>query len=321
MPGLLVGRRINDGGDHAAIDELGAGRTRKLLGPKRICPSSRSQADIAAAARKQHRHGRGLLRRASEEVTGSRRAASAASRSPGRGAREATTAQNEYRQRFHGLILDRLRWGVAIIAALVGSTGHDSHAGEARTVCRNAGIQELEGRAAYRAIVLPKAAKLEALAHVPFRETLAAALARRKKKLDDLAKSPIATDLPHGGLASWVMLDPAQSVFDQQTALRKAMQLVLAEKPETLLVAVYGGAAAPARGGARGLCGVGQRRAPARAQEEARRGGAAVGAAARLPRAGRFCRTAGGRRRQPAVPRADGAAAQRADAAAAIASA
>ncbi len=104
-----------------------------------------------------------------------------------------------------------------------------------------AGIQELKG-ARHIVIVLPKAAKLESLADVPYQETLAAALKRRIKKLEELAKSPIATDLPQGGLASWVMLDPARAVFDRQTALRKAMQLVLGEKPEQLVVAVYGGA-------------------------------------------------------------------------------
>jgi len=105
-----------------------------------------------------------------------------------------------------------------------------------------AGVRELKGTR-HIVFVLPKAAKLEVLAHVPFKETLAAALARRKKKVEELVKSPIATDLPQGGLASWVMLDPARAVFDQQTALRKAMQLVLGEKPERLVVAVYGTAA------------------------------------------------------------------------------
>ena len=103
-----------------------------------------------------------------------------------------------------------------------------------------AGIQELK-EARHIVLVLPKVANLEALADVPCRETLAAALKRRKKTLEELAKSPIATDLPQGGLASWVMLDPARAVFDRQTALRKAMQLVLGEKPEHLVVAVYGG--------------------------------------------------------------------------------
>ena len=104
-----------------------------------------------------------------------------------------------------------------------------------------AGIQDFKG-ARHSVLVLPKTAKVEALAGVPYQEALVAALARRKKTLQDLVKSPIATDLPQGGLGAWVVIDSAQSVFDQQTALRKALQLVLGEKPEHLLVAVYGGA-------------------------------------------------------------------------------
>ncbi len=97
-------------------------------------------------------------------------------------------------------------------------------------------------RGKHAVLVLPKAAKLEAVRGVPFMEVLAAALARRKKKLDELAKSPIATDLPQGALAAWVMLDPAKSVFEQHTVLRKALSLVLAEKPEEIVIAVFGAA-------------------------------------------------------------------------------
>ncbi len=88
--------------------------------------------------------------------------------------------------------------------------------------------------------VLPKTARLEALRDVPFREVLTATLARRKKKLDELTASAVSTDLPQGALAAWVMLDPSRTVFEQQTALRKAMQLLLGEKPEQLTIAVYG---------------------------------------------------------------------------------
>jgi leucyl aminopeptidase len=92
-------------------------------------------------------------------------------------------------------------------------------------------------------VVLPKANRVEALRSVPFRAALIAALARRKKKPDELAKSPIAADLPQGALAVWIMLDPAKSVFERQTALRKAIALALAEKPAELAIAVVGTAA------------------------------------------------------------------------------
>src|SRR5258706_4025322 len=105
-----------------------------------------------------------------------------------------------------------------------------------------AGIPQLKG-AGHVLLVLPRVAKLEALRDVPFTQTLAAALQRRKKKLDDLAKSPIATDLPGGALAVWAMLDPGKPVFERQTLLRKAVVLALAEKPDELAIAVYGTAA------------------------------------------------------------------------------
>ena len=98
-------------------------------------------------------------------------------------------------------------------------------------------------RAKHALIVLPKAESLEALRGVPAIEALASSLSRRKKNPEELAKSPIATDLPHGVLATWVMVDPALSVFEQQTVVRKAVQLALAEKPGELAIGVFGSAA------------------------------------------------------------------------------
>jgi leucyl aminopeptidase len=91
-------------------------------------------------------------------------------------------------------------------------------------------------------LVLPKTNNLDALPHLPFRDALEAALKRRRKKLDDLATEPVAADLPHGALAAWVMLDAAQSVFKQQTAVRKGLQLLLAEKPDDIAIGVLGNA-------------------------------------------------------------------------------
>jgi leucyl aminopeptidase len=98
-------------------------------------------------------------------------------------------------------------------------------------------------RAKHALIVLPKVASLDDLSGVPSVKALAAALSRRNKKLAELAQSPLATDLAQGTLVSWVMLDPSQSVFEQQTALRKGLQLLLAEKPEDITIAVFGPAA------------------------------------------------------------------------------
>ena len=93
-------------------------------------------------------------------------------------------------------------------------------------------------------IVLPKASELDGLRGVPGVESLSAALSRRKKKLADLAKSPVAAEMGQGALASWVMLDSAQSVFERQTLVRKGLQILLAEKPEAIAIGVFGPAAA-----------------------------------------------------------------------------
>ena len=95
-------------------------------------------------------------------------------------------------------------------------------------------------RASHLLIVLPPVKERGALNGVPFADALETALKRRRKKLEELAKSPVAADLPHGALAAWVALDPAQPPFEQQTAARKALQLLLAEKPKEIAIAVFG---------------------------------------------------------------------------------
>src|SRR5215813_3454901 len=102
-----------------------------------------------------------------------------------------------------------------------------------------AGALQLEG-ASHVLMVLSGASTLQTTGRVPFKETLVAALARRKKKPEELAKSPVATDLPQGGLAAWIVLDSAKSAFEQQTLVRKALALLNAEKPRTLDIAVFG---------------------------------------------------------------------------------
>ena len=91
-------------------------------------------------------------------------------------------------------------------------------------------------------VVLPKASTLEGLRGVPGLPALAAVLSRRKKKPADLAKSPVATEAGQGALASWIMLDSTQTVFERQTLLRKGLQLLLAERPEDIVISVFGSA-------------------------------------------------------------------------------
>jgi len=102
-------------------------------------------------------------------------------------------------------------------------------------------------RARHVLMVLPKVASLDALSGVPSVDTLAAVLSRRSKKVAELAQSPLATELAPGTLVSWVMVDPSRSVFERQTALRKGLQLLLAEKPEDITIGVFGPAAARRR--------------------------------------------------------------------------
>ena len=93
-------------------------------------------------------------------------------------------------------------------------------------------------RAHHLLIVLPKAAKPDA--NAPHAPLLEAVLKRRDKKPTDLAKSPLSADAGNGALVAWVMIDAAQSAFEQQTAMRKALALLLAESPAHIDIAVMG---------------------------------------------------------------------------------
>jgi leucyl aminopeptidase len=91
--------------------------------------------------------------------------------------------------------------------------------------------------------VVTKSGDKDVLSKILFAEKLAGALARRGRGPDELAKGPVAADLPNAAMGVWVMLDPGKSVFEQQASLRKALSLVLAEKPQTLGISVLGSAA------------------------------------------------------------------------------
>ncbi len=89
-------------------------------------------------------------------------------------------------------------------------------------------------------IVIPAAKNLSQLGNAPLNEVLRARLTRRKMKLDALKKSPLSADLEQGALAVWVMLDAQQSAFEQHTAMRKAITLLLAEQPREIVISVSG---------------------------------------------------------------------------------
>ncbi len=76
----------------------------------------------------------------------------------------------------------------------------------------------------------------------PGREVLGALLARRRMQASELGKTPLAGNLGHGALASWVMLDPDKSQFESLSAVRGALQTLLAENPREIAIAVLGAA-------------------------------------------------------------------------------
>src|SRR4051812_49235696 len=74
----------------------------------------------------------------------------------------------------------------------------------------------------------------------PAGDVLAPLMARRRLKAGDLAKSPVTGNLKDGALASWIMLDTAKPAFEQQAAIRGAMQPLLAENPVELAIVACG---------------------------------------------------------------------------------
>jgi leucyl aminopeptidase len=96
------------------------------------------------------------------------------------------------------------------------------------------------GKTTHLLVVLPVAKELEELPPFAGADRLPGLLARRAMKAAELAKTPVSGDLPHGGMAAWVMLDGARSRFEQQTVMRKALQPLLAEHPREVAVAVFG---------------------------------------------------------------------------------
>ncbi len=81
------------------------------------------------------------------------------------------------------------------------------------------------------------------LPDVPGIETLRAVLKRRELKIDALAKTPVAVELPGGTLAIYAMLKVDATPFEAHEHLRKAMAIILSEHPQALSIAVSGAAA------------------------------------------------------------------------------
>ena len=100
-------------------------------------------------------------------------------------------------------------------------------------------IKQLEN-AGHALVLLPFSKRLP---NVPGDAFLRAVLKRRDLKVDALAKTPLAVELPGGAMVVYAMLKPDASVFETHEHLRKATALLLGERPKALSIAVFGSAA------------------------------------------------------------------------------
>ena len=87
----------------------------------------------------------------------------------------------------------------------------------------------------------------KSLPEMPGSAELKAVMKRRDLKIDSLAKSPVAVQLPGGTLAAVAMLKADASAFETHEQVRKALALLMAEHPKSLTLAVFGDAAFKAR--------------------------------------------------------------------------
>ncbi|MDP2265801.1 MAG: leucyl aminopeptidase family protein, partial [Thiobacillus sp.] len=81
------------------------------------------------------------------------------------------------------------------------------------------------------------------LPELPGSAELKAVMKRRDIKIDALAKSPVAVQLPGGTLAVVAMLKADASTFETHEMVRKGLALLMAEHPKSLTLAVLGDAA------------------------------------------------------------------------------
>ncbi len=93
-------------------------------------------------------------------------------------------------------------------------------------------------KARHLLIVAPAGAAPQTL---PLGDTLVRALSRSGRKTMDAA---VSAQTPEGALAVWVTPDLKKSAFERQTAMRKAVVMLLAEHPQEITVLISGPATA-----------------------------------------------------------------------------
>ncbi|SHL12325.1 leucyl aminopeptidase [Nitrosospira sp. Nsp11] len=111
------------------------------------------------------------------------------------------------------------------------------------SLIQNASSISPSTKATHILVVLPQFApsdKLQNKSDFLGRNVLETLLSRRKMQLGEIAGTPVAANLEGGSLCVWVALDLSKSVFEQQTSIRKAVQLLLEETPAEINMAVYG---------------------------------------------------------------------------------
>ncbi len=95
-------------------------------------------------------------------------------------------------------------------------------------------------KATHILVVLPRLARLPKKYDIPGENTLKKLLERRDMKLSKISEVSVSGNLDNGALCAWVMIDLDQPIFNQQTCIRKAVQLLLEESPAEIHIAVYG---------------------------------------------------------------------------------
>ena len=70
----------------------------------------------------------------------------------------------------------------------------------------------------------------------PFKDLLTNKLKRIGKKINDLKKNPIVTELQGGGIICWVMASDNINLFQCHTLLRKSLALIINEKPTDISI-------------------------------------------------------------------------------------
>ncbi|WP_025041637.1 M17 family metallopeptidase [Nitrosospira briensis] len=111
------------------------------------------------------------------------------------------------------------------------------------SLTQNASSISSSTKATHILVVLAQSAPSDKLRNKPDflgKNVLETLLSRRKIQLGEITGNPVAANIESGSLCVWVAVDLSKSVFEQQTSIRKAVQLLLEETPAEINIAVYG---------------------------------------------------------------------------------